>query len=147
MGGQTGITQDLFLDWLVDDEERISICAGEIESTNETSEVKIVIDPLTQEYRVEGQLDRKDGDSLCSGNQTFFLWDSKSCELNEVTTGGWTRLKSSQAIIATTASDLAGLKCWGNLEDEAGIQNPNDLAQLLRSSLAGGEPLVVLKRV
>ncbi len=158
MGGQTGIAQNLFLDWHVDDEERISICAGEIEphvdSANSVSEVKIIVDPLTQEYRVEGGQsgDLNNTNETLAGNlartnaslQTFFLWDSKTSELQVITAEKWTRLKSTQAIVATTATGLSKTESWARYADEA--NGPQEFAELLRSSLTGNDPLVVLSR-
>ena len=46
-GGATGIVGNYYLDWTVDEEERISLVAGEIDSeTNADREAMLTIDPL-----------------------------------------------------------------------------------------------------
>ncbi len=145
LGGQTGIVNNLFLDWMVDEEERISICAGDIESEGKTRELKIVVDPLTNEYRVEVEAETCLDQSLPAELGSFFVWDSKTLNLQPIESGNWTRLKSSQAIVATTAKQVDRNQCLGNLVCEDA--DCESLAEMLRSSLGGKDPIVVLKRI
>ena len=101
LGGSTGIVDDRFLDWMVDGDEHITIMAGEIDRVDDDDRVsKILVDPLTHEYHVSPI--EKESTPNC---QAFYLWDSRFHSLSKIDSdGGWHRLKSHQAIVATPRS-------------------------------------------
>lgn len=174
LGGSTGIVGNYYLNWMVDNDEHISICAGEVETMGlDKRESVILIDPLTNEYRVvpgECEQDR------VPQRQTFQLWDLKSFSFSVINPStDWHRLESHQAIIATTSNDVSKIKCWrsalknhfeqttefvpkaGSSSTAAIETNPiktsatnsvstNQLADVLIKTLGTSDPLLVLKR-
>ncbi len=107
-GGATGIVGNYYLDWAVDEEERISLIAGEIESESDSGrEAKLTIDPLTQEYRLA-----RSGVQAPRGEdfRVFYLWNEKTESLHPIElVENWSRLGESEAIIATTNEALRDL--------------------------------------
>jgi len=100
-GGATGIVGNYYLDWTVDEEERISLVAGEIDSESDTGrEATLTIDPLTQEYRLvpSGVLTPREDDFT-----VFYLWNEKTESLHPIEPGEtWSHLGEGEAIVATT---------------------------------------------
>jgi hypothetical protein len=100
-GGATGIVGNYYLDWTVDEEERISLVAGEIDSeTDADREATLTIDPLTQEYRLGSP-----GVQTPNGNDftVFYLWNERTESLHPIESGEtWSNLLPNEAIVATT---------------------------------------------
>ena len=174
LGGATGIVGNYYLDWMVDSEERIAICAGEIDSNkSQKPESVALVDPLTNEYRVvASELEQSDARQL----QAFKLWDSKTLTMSTIDpSAGWHRLKSHQAIVSTTANSFDKIQCWrsafesqfGQVTERqadssvsiegASETNPintaaarsisaNQMAEMLTQLLGTSDPLLVLKR-
>ncbi len=170
LGGSTGIADNDYLDWMVDDEERIAICAGKIDMpTLMDAETVILVDPLTREYQISpSQHSCGDaGDSI-----TFLLWDSKTHRLSVINpSADWQRLDPHQAIVATTAKSSQFIESWqssteshfkqmmahesgasapGLIEtgsDRLGASKPvstTELAEHLMETLGSADPLLVL---
>ena len=107
-GGATGIVGNYYLDWTVDELERISLVAGEIDSELDSGcEATLTIDPLTQEYR----LGRSDVQTPVSDDFTFFyLWNERTESLHPIQSGdNWCSLGANEAIVATTNGALREL--------------------------------------
>jgi hypothetical protein len=174
LGGATGIVGNYYLDWMVDSEERIAICAGEIDANPSVKlESIILVDPLTNEYHVAPtELELSGIDQL----QAFKLWDSKTLSLSAINpSSDWHRLKSHQAIVATTAAGLDKLEGWqsacetqngkaAELQADSSVSmenvsqtspiktaaakpvTANQLAKMLIQTLGTKDPLLVLMR-
>jgi hypothetical protein len=174
LGGATGIVGNYYLDWMVNGEECISICVGEIDTeAGDDRESVILVDPLTNEFRVvpSGRL----WDQLQDW-QAFHLWDSSTRSLSPINpSNSWQRLKSHQAIVATTASKVGQIECWQSAfethVEKSTDHGSNDivfmagsdktesvttvsakpvlasrLADMLVQTIGTSEPLLVLKR-
>ena len=113
-GGATGILGNYYLDWTVDEEERISLVAGEIDSVMDSGrEATLTIDPLTQEYRL-GSPERQS--SMEDEFTFFYLWNERTEILQPIRSGDhWCGLQVDEVIVATTnraLRDLDSLHCF-----------------------------------
>ncbi|MFK7769510.1 MAG: hypothetical protein AB8B55_20020 [Mariniblastus sp.] len=102
LGGEAGVVEKAYVDWLVSNDEKIVVTTGMIESSFGTGDRQAIVevDPLTKEYLVAGseELD------------TLYLWDSKTLSVSPLNVSGrWCRLKSGQAIIGTTSMKFGRL--------------------------------------
>jgi hypothetical protein len=107
-GGATGIVGNYYLDWTVDELERISLVAGEIDSGLEAGrEATLTIDPLTQEYR----LGSSDVQTPMDDDLTFFyLYNERTESLSPIQSGDdWCSLGANEVIVATTNGALMEL--------------------------------------
>ena len=109
LGGQTGVAEKAYVDWLVSNNEKIVVTSGKIESSFGTgdSQTIVEVDPLTNEYCVSGSEDLG----------TFYLWDSKTKTVSPLEVSPqWLRLKSGQAIVATTSVKFCELVGVGKID-------------------------------
>ncbi len=139
LGGSTGINDEVYLDWQVDQNERIAISVGEIESTfgDSDSESIIKVDPLTSEYRIatKGEF------------QVCYIWDSATGSVSPMLPSkSWTRIGVGNAIVVTTDLSLDAVTIARRIAAEENAQiSANRISELVR---AGDDDnrVMVLKR-
>ena len=139
LAGETGVADNVYLDWLVDSEERISIIAGRIESDLGVgdTQISVVVDPLTCEYLLSGTGDFK----------SFFLWDSNSKLLSLIEPSQhWQVLAQGQAIVGTTSPRFSVTDCWANEVVDLADCSTKQLAQILSRSMDARDRLLVRQR-
>ena len=140
LGGSTGIVGDVYLDWMVDQNERIAISVGKIESAfgNGDSESIIKVDPLTSEFRITSRGDL----------QSCYLWDSAAESVIPMKESDhWTHVKVGDAIIATTdlSVDLAELS--RQFQQQANVNlTAERIAELASQCVENDNRVMVLKR-
>jgi len=128
LGGTTGVVEDTYLDWLVDDQERIAISVGRIESAYGEGDQQAVlkVEPLTSEFRVASRGDLK----------AFYHWDAAASQLQVVEPSiGWTRLGVGDAIIASTNGGLDLSDVVAELESQSS-QSDRLTAELIADVVA-----------
>ena len=124
-GGATGIAGEYYLNWTVDEEERISLVAGRIDSKIEGARIAtLTIDPLTQEYRfVSSEVPMSPSNDFTF----FYLWSERTESLHPIESGEtWSNLLPDESIVATTNGamrELDTLKYFNCRHlTEAGVQ-------------------------
>jgi hypothetical protein len=135
VAGTVGLNGDAYLDWQ-QQRQLITIGAGVIESSlgdgDASAWLKVCAE--TQRYL------------LCDGSdlKSFYVWDRRGGVLSPVQLGGWKKLHSGNALIASTTE----LKVDGLLPGEEHRKNVSveDLLQAVLSQVDGGHRTLALKR-
>ena len=139
LGGATGIVEDMYLDWLVDGQERIAISVGKIESAYGDGDQQSVlkVEPLTSEFRVAARGDLK----------AFYHWDAAASQIGLVgPSTNWTRLGVGDAIIACTYADLNLDDVLAELGTDPSKLDADAIAQAVTSQAGSSEQILVLQR-
>ena len=139
LAGETGVADNVYLDWLVDSTERISIMSGRIESDLGVGDTQasLTVDPLTCEYLLSGPADF----------QPFYLWDSDSTSISTIEPSQhWRVLIPGQAIVGTTSIRFSKTGSWADEFADLKEVSTKQLAQILSQSLDAGDCLLVLQR-
>ncbi len=140
LGGTTGIVEDTYLDWLVDDQERIAISVGKIESAFGDGDRRTVlkIEPLTSEFRAAAQ----------GEISAFYHWDVAAMQIRLVEPSArWTRLGVGDAIIASTNSNLDLGSMLTELESQpANRLTAESIAEAINQTTGNCERNLVLRR-
>lgn len=143
LGGTTGIVEDTYLDWLVDDQERIAISVGKIESAYGDGDQQAVlkVEPLTSEFRVAVRGDLR----------AFYHWDAAASQIGLVgPSTNWIPLGVGDAIIACTKADLDLGSVLAGLESEQAEHqkelNADAIAQVVNGQSGSTERTLVLQR-
>ena len=140
LGGATGMVDNTYLDWLVDDEERIAISVGKIESVYGDGDLRAVlkVEPLTSEFRVETQ----------GEIEAFYHLDIAASRIVKINPNQrWTRLGVGDAIIASTNNDLDLDGILFELGSCRATQiQAQEIAQAVIQANGGTQRTLVLKR-